>query len=200
RLAEAGRPLAGIIHAAGVLDDGLISQLTSSSDQDASLYQWALDTLMTSERQRFDQRRQRLVSVISELEALAMRSTQPTQLEAAGVSALDTGQMDTVPSQLLDIPSTNSSQGIDKKWITGLRPGHVARMYLGGNWVHAQLVWVDPQQDVFLWADCRSDAAWPIKRKALTLLQAESLASAHEPRSLVRAAARLVANQISRGR
>ena len=179
---------------------GLISQLASSSDQDASLYQWALDTLMTSERQRFDQRRQRLVPVISELEALALRSTQPTQLEGAGVSALDTGHMDTVPSQLLDIPSTNNSQGIDKKWIAGLRPGHVARMYLSGNWVHAQLVWMDPKQEVFLWADCRSDAAWPIKRKALALLQAESLASAHEPRSLVRAAARLVANQISRGR
>jgi hypothetical protein len=51
-----------------------------------------------------------------------------------------------------------------------------------------------------LWADCRSDAVWPIKRLALALLQEESLALAHEPRCLVRAAARLVAVQISRNR
>jgi hypothetical protein len=66
--------------------------------------------------------------------------------------------------------------------------------------VHAQLIWVDPKQEVFLWADCRSEAAWPIKRRALSLLQKESLASGHEPRSLVRAAARLVTSQITRAR
>lgn len=116
------------------------------------------------------------------------------------MSALDTGQMDTVPSQLLDLPSTSDRKTLDKRWITALRPGHVARMYMAGQWVHAQLVWVDTQQEVFLWADCRSDAAWPIKRSALTLLQTEALAAAHEPRSLVRAAARLVASQITRSR
>jgi hypothetical protein len=81
-----------------------------------------------------------------------------------------------------------------------MRPGHVARIYLSGHWVNAQLVWVDPRQEVFLWADCRSDAVWPIKRQALALLQSESLAVAHEPRCLVRAAARMVAVQISSNR
>jgi hypothetical protein len=108
--------------------------------------------------------------------------------------------MDTVPSQLLDMPSAPESRTADKRWITSLRPGHVARIYLSGHWVNAQLVWVDPRQDVFLWADCRSDAVWPIKRPALSLLQSESLAMAHEPRCLVRAAARMVAVQISRNR
>jgi hypothetical protein len=178
----------------------LINQLTSGPAQDTSAYQWTLNSLMTSERQRFDQRRQRLVPVINELEALALQSTQPTDLAGTTVQALDTGQMDTVPSQLLDIPSAPEARAADKRWIVSLRAGHVARIYLSGNWVNAQLVWVDPRQDVFLWADCRSDAVWPIKRPALALLQAEALAMGHEPRCLVRAAARMVAVQISRNR
>ena len=178
----------------------LINQLNAAPTHEASTYQWTLSNLMTSERQRFDQRRQRLVAVINELETLALQSTRPTELASSTIQALDTGQMDTVPSQLLDIPSAPEGRAADKRWITSLRPGHVARIYLSGHWVNAQLVWVDPRQDVFLWADCRSDAVWPIKRPALALLQAESLALAHEPRCLVRAAARLVAVQISRQR
>jgi len=178
----------------------LINQLSAASAQDAAAYQWTLNSLMTSERQRFDQRRQRLASVINELEALAMQSTQPTALAGNTIQAVDSGLMDTVPSQLLDMPTTPESRTADKRWIVSLRPGHVARIYLSGQWVNAQLVWVDPRQDVFLWADCRSDALWPIKRQALTLLQSESLAVAHEPRCLVRAAARMVAVQISRKR
>jgi len=178
----------------------LISQLNSTTTHEPSAYQWTLSNVMTSERQRFDQRRQRLVPVINELESLALKSTQPTELAGTTIQTLGMGQMDTVPSQLLDIPSAPEGRAAGKRWITSLRPGHVARIYLSGNWVNAQLVWVDTQQDLFLWADCRSDAVWPIKRPALALLQAESLAMAHEPRCLVRAAARLVAVQISRNR
>jgi hypothetical protein len=178
----------------------LIDQLNAGSGQDTAAYQWTLNSLMTSERQRFDQRRQRLASVINKLEAQALQSTQPTELAGASVQAVDAGIMDTVPSQLLDMPAMPESRTADRRWIVSLRPGHVARIYLSGQWVNAQLVWVDPRQEVFLWADCRSDALWPIKRPALTLLQAESLAVAHEPRCLVRAAARMVAVQISRKR
>lgn len=178
--------------------NGIVNQLTVAAAQNAELYQWALDNLMAGERQRFDQRRQRLASVIAELEALALRTTQASQLAEAGMSALDTGQMDTVPSQLLEMPSSVEDRTLGKKWIAGLRPGHVAKMYLTGNWVNAQLVWLDPKQEIFLWADCRSDVHWPIKRKALSLLQMENLASPLEPRSLVRGAARLVAGQITR--
>ncbi len=178
----------------------LIDQLTAGSGQDAAAYQWTLNSLMTSERQRFDQRRQRLASVINELEALALQSTQPTELAGVTIEAVDSGLMDTVPSQLLDMPSTPDSRTADKRWIVSMRPGHVARIYLSGHWVNAQLVWVDPRQEVSLWADCRSDAVWPIKRQALALLQSESLAVAHEPRCLVRAAARMVAVQISSNR
>jgi hypothetical protein len=174
----------------------LVNQINASTAQNAALYQWALDNLLASERQRFDQRRQRLVQVISELEAVALKSTQPAMLDRSSVTAMGAEQMDTVPSQLLDLPSTSDSQALDGRWIATLRPGQVARMYLSGQWVHAQLIWVDPQQEVFLWVDCRSDGAWPIKRSALSMLQRESLASGHEPRSLVKASARVVANRI----
>jgi len=178
----------------------MIGQLTATAAQNAALYQWALDTVLAAERQRFDQRRQRLNSLIKELEELALRSTRPAALTGAGLKPMDPGQMKTVPSQLLEMSSMNDTRALDKTWITSLRPGNVARMYLAGNWVHAQLVWTDPQQEVYLWADCRSDSAWPIKRNALTLLQAESLASPLEPRSLVKSAARMVANQVARPR
>ena len=176
----------------------LVNQISAATAQNAALYQWAIDNLLASERQCFDQRRQRLVQVISELEALALKSTQPAMLEHSSVTAMGTEQMDTVPSQLLDLPSTSDSHALDGRWIAALRPGHVARIFLSGQWAHAQLIWVDPQQEVFLWVDCRSDAAWPIKRNALSMLQRESLAAAHEPRSLVKASARLVASRFTR--
>lgn len=178
----------------------LTDRLTTGSTLDVSAYQWASNSLMASERQRFDQRRQSLVPVISELEALALQSTQPTERAGTAAQALDTGPTDTVPSQLLDTPSTPEARAADERWIASLLPGHVASIYQSGRWVNAQLVWVDPRQDVFLWADCRSDAVWTIKRPELALLQTEALALAHEPRSLVRAAARTVAVQISRSR
>jgi len=176
----------------------LVNQISASAGQSAALYQWALDNLLASERQRLDQRRQRVVHVIGELEAAALRSTQPALLERTSVTAMGVEQMDTVPSQLLDLAPTSTPQTPDNLWISKLRPGHVAKMYLSGQWTHVQLIWVDPKQEVFLWADCRSDDAWPIRRSALSLLQRESLAMAHEPRSLVKASARLVAGRITR--
>lgn len=177
---------------------GLVNQISASSGQSAALYQWALDNLMASERQRFDQRRQRLTQIINELEAVALQSTQPAQLSPSLATVMSAEQMDTVPSQLLELPSTMESQALDGQWTAMLRPGQVTRMYLSGQWAHAQLMWVDPMQEVFLWADCRSDAAWPMKRSALTLLQREHLVAVHEPRSLVKASARLVAGRITR--
>lgn len=176
----------------------LVSQLTAASSSEVSSYQSALNTLLVSERQRFDQRRQRLTSVINDLEALALQTTQPTELSGTVAQALDTGHLDTVPSQLLGLPSSAEDPVVNKRWIPSLRPGHVARLYLSGRWVNAQLMWVDPRQEVFLWADCRSDAVWPIKRTALTHLQGESLALAYEPRCLIRAAARLMSVELAR--
>jgi hypothetical protein len=175
----------------------LVNQISASAAQNVALYQWAMDNLLASERQRFDHRRQRLIHVISELEAVALKSTQPALLERSSVTAMGAEQMDTVPSQMFDLPSTSERQALDGRWIATLRPSHVARMYLSGQWAHAQLIWVDPQQEVFLWVDCRSDAAWPIKRSALSMLQRESLAAAYEPRSLVKESARLVASRIT---
>ena len=177
----------------------LVDQLAAGSPSEVSSYQTALNALLASERQRFDQRRHRLTSMIDHLEALALQTTQPMELSAAVMQALDTGHLDTVPSQLPSAPPSVHDTVNNKRRIPSMRPGHMARLYLSNQWVNAQLMWVDAAHQVFLWADCRSDASWPIKRTALAHLQAESLALAHEPRRLVRAAARLMSVELARG-
>jgi hypothetical protein len=177
----------------------LISHIGASARQDASLYQWALDSLRQAEHQRLEQTRTRLARVIEDMGLTDFRSTLPDRLGDTTVSVLDTTQMHTVPSQLLDLPAQQGSGSVaPSRWLASLVVGAFARLYLEGRWVHARLAWVDPAREGFLWADCRTEQAWPIVSRALQVLHGEGLAMTMEPRSLVRAAARLLATQLQR--
>ena len=70
-------------------------------------------------------------------------------------------------------------------WLELLAPGDVARLVLRGQWAQAQLLWRGGCGELWLWADCRSDAEWLIRRGALRLLHTEHLVQPLQPRSLL---------------
>ena len=184
----------------------LVTHIGTSTRQEAPLYRWAIDRLRQAERERFDQVVQRMAEAVQALkgtdfhatEAGRWSSTQASSQASTQASALDTGQLGTVPSQLLDLPGSQPSAQVTSRWLASVMPADVARIYLDGAWVNVQLVWVHPERECFLWADCRCESAWSLRAKALTVLQAEGLALPLQPRSLVKAAARLIVGRKSR--
>lgn len=175
----------------------LVTHIGTSTRQEASLYRWAVDRLREAERDRFTKRCERLAPAIQALKATDFHRTEPGQLGGTVSSALDTGQLNTVPSQLLDL-SEVATPKIPSRWLASVMPGEVARLYLDGAWVNAQLVWAHPEREGFLWADCRTAAAWALRVKAMGMLQSEGLALPLQPRSLVQSAARLIAGRPTR--
>lgn len=175
----------------------LVTHIGTSTRQEGSLYRWALDRLRQAQQDRFAQTRARLDALIRALQATDFHRTEPGHLDRTQASALDTAQLDTVPSQLLELPSADAAKSASR-WIAAVMPGDVARLYLDGGWIHAQLVWAHAEREGFLWADCRSQATWILRAKALAVLQAEGLAHPLQPRSLVQSAARLIVGRSAR--
>lgn len=178
----------------------LVTAISASEAQSSAIYRSALAAVLDGEAQRFEATRQSFADTIARLDPSSRGSSKSTENMTTPVAPLDTGLYDTVPSALLDLPSTMGGMDKDSTWINKLQPGHHARIYIASHWVHAVLVWVSADRDTFLWADTRTPQGWPIRERALELLHNEGLAGAHRPRSLVRAAARMVAQQIARDR
>ena len=83
--------------------------------------------------------------------------------------------------------------GSDLKWGVRKRLEFIEfRLFWDGRLNRGDLA------EVWLWADCHSDVAWPVRRGALQLLYREGLATPVRPRSLVREATELVAAQLAR--
>jgi len=180
--------------------DQMVTAISASEAQSTQIYQTALLQILDSEVQRFRVTQQSFADTIARMDPSSEGSTQGNATGATPVAPLDTGLYDTVPSALLDLPTTQGGIDKDSTWISSLQPGDHARIYIASHWVHVVLVWVSQDRDTFLWADTRSSQGWPIRHRALELLHNEGLAGAHRPRSLVRAAARMVAQQIARAR
>lgn len=175
----------------------LVTHIGTSARQEGSLYRWAADRLREAQLERFAAVCERLNDAVQTLKATDFQRTQASLLGDTQASTLDSGQLSTVPSQLLDLPPA-ASASTSSRWLASVMPGDAARLYLEGAWVHAQLVWAHPDREAFIWADCRSSAAWSLRAKAMGMLQAEGLALPLQPRSLVQAAARLMAGQPGR--
>ena len=180
--------------------DQMVTAISASEAQSPQIYRTALQQVLESEAERFAAIYATFSETIARMDPSASGSGKPAEAMTTPVAPLDPGQLDTVPSALLDLPSTVGGMDKDSAWIGSLQPGAHARIFIAGNWTHAVLVWVSPDQDTYLWADTRSSQGWPIRQRALELLHNEGLAGVHRPRSLVRAAARMVAQQIARAR
>lgn len=169
---------------------GLVDTLAQEQPRDSDAFRWARERVLSYERVRFEQRRSAAEAELHSLQALEDQAvaggTQPTI-----PGALDIGQLDTVPAELLDTLSAGGS-GLDTNehdWLQARRSGEWVRMFMQGAWVHAQLLWYGRHREYWLFADGASANTWAVRRRALERMLQQKLLDRLAPRSLVRSAA-----------
>lgn len=178
---------------------GLLDTLTSEQPRDSDPFRWARERLLAYERSRFEQRR---AAVDAELHSL---QTLEDQVVAGGPpptspGALDIGQLDTVPADLLeDLSLAGPGAGHPAngaQWLAGLRSSDWVHMFMQGRWVNAQLLWYGQHREYWLLADGASANTWAIRRGALLRMVEVQLLTTLTPRSLIREAAERVLQRI----
>jgi hypothetical protein len=97
--------------------------------------------------------------------------------------------MDTLP------PEDSSSAAADE-WLARIKAGDWVRMFFGGRWVQAQLLWPGDKRQFFLFGDGASDATWAVRRSALVMMFGNGLAKTMRLRSIVGSAAAKVQEQV----
>jgi len=170
---------------------GLLDTLAQEQARDADAFRWARERVLAYERHRFEQRR---TAAEPELHALQERDDRAVGAEGAPTTthaALDVGQLDTVPAELLDeLPAQPPAKPADvAEWLQGRRSGEWFRMFMQGDWVHAQLLWYGNHREYWLFADAASPRTWAVRRRALEKLYSQQLLTLLQPRSLIRDAA-----------
>lgn len=181
---------------------GLLDTLSQEQARDADAFRWARERVMTYERGRFERRRDAAQAELHSLQSLE------DQVAAGGPpptspGALDFGQLDTVPAELLETLSAApavAGEGLHEawEWLQGRRSGDWVRMFMQGNWVHAQLLWYGRHREYWLFADGASANTWAIRRRALERMQQLQLLVLLKPRSLIRDAAARVLQKLDR--
>jgi hypothetical protein len=182
--------------------EGLLDQMAREPDQDAALFDWAQGRLLAFEQERLQRHVQAAAAHIAELARIerGFAAAQADDDAARAAGAIDVGQLDTVPADLMEsLPGAGAHDGGDA-WLDALAVGDVARLLMQGGWIVAQLLWRSERGELWLWKHCQSNVRWPIRRGAMRLLHAEGLAGPLLPRRLVRDAAEQVAAQLARGR
>jgi hypothetical protein len=171
---------------------GLMDTLSQEQSRDSDAFRWARERVMSYERSRFEQRRGAAEAELHSLQALEDRSMAggpPPTIPGA----LDVGQLDTVPADLLD--TLLAAQQADEppsdaaQWLTVRRSGEWVRMFMQGAWVNAQLLWYGRHREYWLFADGASANTWAVRRRALERMLQMQLLSSLAPRSLIRDAA-----------
>ncbi len=175
----------------------LVDHLSDHPAPDVHLFKWALQRLDAQDIHRLEVRCEASAERIEALQQVEDRLAISTASTLAG--ALDTQQLDTVPSRLLDemdadrSPSENAST----EWLAARRPGDWLRVFMQGRWIRAQLLWPGERGELWLLADVASDETWAVRRQAMLTLHAAHLIDVMQPRSLVRDAAKQVMRQIA---
>jgi hypothetical protein len=178
---------------------GVIDHLIAEQEQNAALYQWALDRVLKHERQRLEQRCHAAAHEIGSLHTLEDNIAASRETTSSLGGTLDVAQLDTVPAALIDAePERKKPPATADAWVKRLAPGDWVRMFMQGRWVNAQLLWPGEHGELFLFADNASATTWAVRRRALLTLHAENLLNSLEPRALVRAAAKQVMRQMIR--
>jgi Protein of unknown function (DUF1631) len=171
---------------------GLLDTLAQEQARDSDAFRWGRERVMTYERARFEQRRGAAEAELHSLQLLE------DQVAAGGPpptspGALDVGQLDTVPSELIDhLPATSPLDDDDSEaaqWLLSRRSGEWVRMFMQGAWVNAQLLWYGRHREYWLFGDGASANTWAIRRRALERMLQMELLGTLTARSLIRDAA-----------
>ena len=173
-----------------------IDHLSAHEQTTPALFTDAHDTLQLLMQHRLQRRQQAAASQVGALHGLERDLVNQTAPRAGVPLALDAQQLDTVPAALLDRDDAPTDADEEARtWLQGLAVGQWVRMFLQGQWVRAQLLWVGPQRQVWLFADGASDTTWAVRRSALWAMHAAALLKTLHQRSIVgSAAARVLAN------
>ncbi|MFO1277913.1 MAG: DUF1631 family protein [Sphaerotilus natans] len=176
---------------------GLVDHLVAEEEQTAGLYQWALERLQRYEAERMERRCQAAAAQIAQLQALDLRLAAASLGDGAttGGAALDLGQLDTVPAELIAEAGPRRPAAEARQWLEQQRAGDWVRMFMEGRWVYAQLLWPGEQGEVYLFGNGADNATWAVRRRALLTLWNEKLLGSLKPQSLVRVAAKRVMRQ-----
>ncbi len=175
-----------------------VEQIGGESDQNSSLYRWALERLEGFLQKRLTRRLTSAASQIGALQKLEDKIVAGQQLPTSFHGTLDVADIDTVPAELLDESAmATRSPAMKGDWLDTLKPGDWVRMFLQGRWVQARLLWPGERREVWLFGDGASDATWAIRRGALVNMHAERLAKTLKQRSIVGSAAARVQEQMS---
>lgn len=173
---------------------GLVDQACKSPSLGAETFQWALERLIALERNRHERRAARHARQVQSFTAVERQLLAP-----GSSSGSDLAQLPTVPADLYDtLPAALAEVPPADAWLETLTTGSMARLLMRGRWVHAELLWRSPQRELWLWADCRSDEIWPVRRGALRMLFQGKLAMTAVPDTIVREAAHRLAERVSR--
>ena len=182
------------------LVSSLIDHILGSKDQNGELYRWGLVRMLALERKLFQTRRDAAAAQIVRLGHAEQKAFETGDIGGEGGEG-GTVSLETVPAALMaSSPAPHQAAAGPSAWLDNLKEGDHALLFIQGRWVSAVLLWHGPVREMWLWADCRSDATWPVRRSALAKLHTARLATPHEPRSLARLAARAISHQIARSR
>ncbi len=179
---------------------GLLDTLAQEQARDSDAFRWARERVMAYERVRFEQRRSASEAELHSLQALE------DQTVAGGPpptipGALDVGQLDTVPAELIDDLSAagpaEDHPSDAAAWLENRRSGEWVHMFMQGAWVRAQLLWYGRHREYWLFGDGASANTWAIRRRALERMLQMQLMTAVTPRSLIRDAANRVLSKLT---
>jgi hypothetical protein len=164
-----------------------IDDLAGFGVPDAARIRHTIDRLRAGERQRFDERLLSAAPQIALVQALERREP-----DAASTlpGAVDVPQLETVPAELLEAlhDDGGGSDASSQRWIDGRHPGDWLRLFKGGRWVHAQLLWSGEHGEPWLLQDVEARPPWAMRRRALLMLHRERLLDDLRPRPLLHAA------------
>ncbi len=179
---------------------GMMDRISTEERQTPALYASALDSLQMLIQQRLRRRQTAAASQIGALQKLEQDLISGQAPRPGQPMAIDAQQLDTVPAALMD--SEDIAPDADdeaRAWLQSQEAGHWVRLFLQGQWYRAQLLWVGPQRQVWLFADGASDTTWAVRRSALLMMHSAALLKTLHQRSIVgSAAARVFAQQQKR--
>lgn len=178
---------------------GVLDTLVQEQAGDADVFRWARERVVAYERSRFEQRRAASEAELHSLQALEDQAVAggppPTS-----PGALDVGQLDTVPAELLDdlmAAGPAEDHPTDAaQWLQARRSGEWVHVFMQGAWVNAQLLWYGTHREYWLYADGASATTWAVRRRAIERLLELQLLAPLQPRSLIRDASERVLREM----
>jgi hypothetical protein len=187
-----------------------VAQLQREQAQTPGLYDWALERLEAGLQKRLAGRLAAVASHIGLLQNLEARvqhnvddghEDRMTDCMTSS-AALDVSELDTVPAMLMQTQATapvpaSIAATQAETWLDGLQAGDWVRLFLGGRWSRAQLLWPGQRRQIMLFGDGASDATWAVRRGALLMMHSAGLMKTLRQRSIVGSAAARVHEQVS---